>query len=433
MAMEVDIAIVGGGLGGLALALGLQERGIRAHVFEKAPKVRKRNGTSISLHMNGLRALEGIKPGLITRLMTKGAQVTKISGIHRTHGEPERVTRRSIAPGSTCAIPWKSAHETLADAILNQSLLHWRHAFVNYNVIEGGVEARFEVLPEEESVDPSPLHTQMVRAKLLVGVDGIKSQVRKIMVGDEPRDLFAITWNAVVPTVSSLNLHEEGECRFFTYSDANSVKTVFLNDAGSKLTLWQVRTLDVSGEITKTYPLELEAHGRDVRKIRALRQVEGLEWIENLREVIEATNSDSVRESRQFDRLPLTSWSDSSKRVVLLGDAAHGMYPGPAQGARTAFEDAHQLAMLLHEALTSSAPEGAISEAVTRYQEVRIARTNRIQAYAAEKTGLSDFIPEWVRNLPPEEQQKREQEFQQWTLQYPEAISGDPNSTYWKP
>jgi 2-polyprenyl-6-methoxyphenol hydroxylase-like FAD-dependent oxidoreductase len=50
---EVDIAIVGGGLGGLALALGLQERGIQAHVFEKAPKVRVHSGTAISLAVNG--------------------------------------------------------------------------------------------------------------------------------------------------------------------------------------------------------------------------------------------------------------------------------------------------------------------------------------------------------------------------------------------
>jgi hypothetical protein len=43
----------------------------------------------------------------------------------------------------------------------------------------------------------------------------------------------------------------------------------------------------------------------------------------------------------------------------------------------------------------------------SRYEEVRIPRTNRVQAYAAERTVLPDFIPEWVRNLPPEEQRKR--------------------------
>lgn len=53
MAMEVEIAIVGGGLGGLALAVGLQERGIQAHVFEKAPRLRKHSGTAISVANNG--------------------------------------------------------------------------------------------------------------------------------------------------------------------------------------------------------------------------------------------------------------------------------------------------------------------------------------------------------------------------------------------
>lgn len=52
--MEVDVAIVGGGLGGLALALGLQTRGIQAHVFEKAPALRTDSATGINLALNGM-------------------------------------------------------------------------------------------------------------------------------------------------------------------------------------------------------------------------------------------------------------------------------------------------------------------------------------------------------------------------------------------
>lgn len=51
--LETDVAIVGGGMGGLALAIGLQNRGIQAHVFEKSPKERKNFGTGMSIGQNG--------------------------------------------------------------------------------------------------------------------------------------------------------------------------------------------------------------------------------------------------------------------------------------------------------------------------------------------------------------------------------------------
>jgi len=69
---------------------------------------------------------------------------------------------------------------------------------------QGGVEATFEALVDGEDGQTS-VQTILVRAKLLVGCDGLWSQVRKILVGakgDEPRDLYLNTWNAVIPTES---------------------------------------------------------------------------------------------------------------------------------------------------------------------------------------------------------------------------------------
>ncbi len=55
--LETEVAIVGGGLGGLACAVGLQERGIKTHVFEKATTRRHHSGTAISIAQNGKNSL----------------------------------------------------------------------------------------------------------------------------------------------------------------------------------------------------------------------------------------------------------------------------------------------------------------------------------------------------------------------------------------
>jgi hypothetical protein len=96
--------------------------------------------------------------------------------------------------------------------------------------------------------------------------------------------------------------------------------TELVSVSGCGSTLCQVRGPDVSGEITKAYAADLEAHGPNVRKVRALRQMEGLEDMGHMVEAMKGTHPDMVREARDVDRRPLTSWSKSSKTVLLIGD-----------------------------------------------------------------------------------------------------------------
>jgi salicylate hydroxylase len=60
--MDMDVVIVGGGLGGLALAVGLRERGIKAQVYERAAENRHNTGTAISIGHNGVYTLSPSPP-----------------------------------------------------------------------------------------------------------------------------------------------------------------------------------------------------------------------------------------------------------------------------------------------------------------------------------------------------------------------------------
>jgi hypothetical protein len=68
-----------------------------------------------------------------------------------------------------------------------------------------------------------------------------------------------------------------------------------------------------------------------------------------------------------------------------------------------------------------------------RFEQIRIPRCTRFQTFAAETTRISKFVPDWVQNLSLEEKLRRFLEFAAWTRQYPDSITGDPESTYWKP
>lgn len=438
--MDMDVVIVGGGLGGLALAVGLRERGIKAQVYERAAENRHNTGTAISIGHNGINALESIQPGLALDQMGEFGSYTRIlssilPGV--TPGERDIVTRSAIPPGRMLMIPWKEARDVLVQN-LDPAMIHYGHTFVHYTPIQGGVEVYFDVKEEEEKnmddfTSVSKSREKVVCAKLLVGADGVWSQVRQIMIGDKPRDLKLVLWNAIVhnPDSALFKLHEKDELKFI---GMGGKRVGFLMDVGAERTLWQLRAPDEDGELARTRKTDLEVHGQNALKMRVLKHVKGPELaFKAVEEAIEATDPQSIWERNLYDRLPLEKWTDPSGHVVLIGDAAHGMHPGPGEGARTTFEDAHQLSILLHNVFSTSDWNDKLHKALAQFEEVRIPRLRRIQAYAAELTGFRELIPDWVLELPLEEKLRRSLEFSEWTQTYPKNITGDAASTYWKP
>lgn len=90
--------------------------------------------------------------------------------------------------------------------------------------------------------------------------------------------------------------------------------------SGSGQSLWHFRIPDESGELMKSFTSDFHDHGQEARKMRVLKRIEAMKELQNMKTVIERTESSVIREDRNFDRLPLSSWSDPSGHVVLLGD-----------------------------------------------------------------------------------------------------------------
>ncbi|EFJ26033.1 hypothetical protein SELMODRAFT_413436 [Selaginella moellendorffii] len=383
---SVDVAIIGAGLCGLALAIGLQNRGITAHLFEKSDGIRADTATGISIGKNGGRALDGIHPGLEEAMKSAGTQIKSFRILDITGGEKQEIEMKE---GEIPA------------------------------VFMDEVELEFEVRDDQGRTSRKTIH-----ADLVIGTDGVHSAVRKIMVGDKPRDLHLMNWNALVynPDSKFFKVHEKDQ--IFMIKDHATF--VHLADSGEDYTLWVVR---MHNEDIPTGG----AFGGPPAKERALKEIRKLEppevW-EPLRIAVEATSPELIYERRIIDNPPLESWSDLDGRVLLIGDAAHAMHWGPGQGARTAFEDAHQLSELLAAAIATGEER---KRAIARFEELRIPRMTRFQAFAAEGTELPEFVTEDVQTLPESERRKRRYEFQAWADSYPEKMAGDPDSTYFKP
>ncbi|KAH9305610.1 hypothetical protein KI387_010014 [Taxus chinensis] len=449
---EKDIVIAGGGLAGLALALALQERNIEAYVFEAHPNFISDTATAIGIGPNGVTALEGIKPCLSSMIAQAGTYSTSINFILLRDGKenPPRVT--NMPPKEYVNVRWKSVQEIIA-GLVNSNRIVFSHKLISYRPRKGGVEAYFRC---GEGID----RIKIVSTKLLIGADGIWSAVRKQMVGDSPRYLNLVDWNALLynPHLKVYHIDFVNICyklfslvydylniKFWDFRVYHGIKEgeiVVRSEENMQVhnitahagdyTLWILRKKDESGEVANALVGGRGGLGIPGCKARALQQLDGLQGWDSLREAIAVTPEGIISERLVMDRLPLDKWSDVDGHVLLIGDAAHAQYVGPGQGARTAFEDAHQLSLLLQLATHSSFTEESIQYAVKRFEELRIPRLKKMQQYAAYSTRLPAIQPEWVQKLTMEERIKMGEEYMKWVHAYPHKQECDPDSSYFK-
>jgi salicylate hydroxylase/6-hydroxynicotinate 3-monooxygenase len=352
-----SIAIVGAGMGGLAVAATLRRVGIDAQLYEQAARF-GRIGAGIQMMPNSMKVLRGI--GIEHRL--RRTAFAPYSHLNRI-GDTGEITRELPMPESLYDAPYLCMHRAdLHGALLSAvppEIIHLDKRLVGLDQARGHVTLSFA-------------DGTLSSADGVIGADGVHSIVRDIVVGpDEPIHRGRIAYRAVFPA-SLMRGFDIGRSRTKWWGSDRHIVIYYTNNAKSEV--YFVTSVPEPAEwVTR----ESWSSKGDVKELRAAY----VGFHQDVRNVLEACPD--CHKWAILEREPLPRWSDG--RVVLLGDAAHPMTPYMAQGAATSIEDAAVLARCL-DAVAGDDIEGAFR----RYEAHRKPRTSLVQAISSANTWMKD-------------------------------------------
>jgi len=370
----VEILIVGGGIGGLTLALSLQQAGITCRVFEAAREIRPL-GVGINILPHGARELTEL--GLAPRLARAAVETRELCGVNRFGQFIFREPRGRFAgyPWPQWSIHRADLHEVLLQAVherLGPDCVQLNKKLVSLEQDGNSVELHFE--------DGSG-----VKGAAAVGCDGIHSVVQKILFpGNEELSYQGINmWRGVT------------RCKPFL-SGASMIIGGWLEIG--KLVVYPIReNVDQQGRQLVNWVAEIQSPRNVMQDWSLPGRLEDFlpafeswrfDWLD-VPAMMRA--AEAVYEYPMVDREPLAAWTRG--RVTLLGDAAHPMYPVGSNGASQAILDARCLADALAR---SEHPR----QALAAYERQRLPMTADI--VASNRRGGPEGVIDAVEQLAPQ-------------------------------
>ncbi len=340
MANVAKVLIVGGGIGGLAAAVGLHQRGIDVEIVEKMERSEVYH-VGIIVQGNFLHALG--KLGLAERAIAAGFPY---DGFHNYDTQNNHLfSQPPIYMGegdfpAFLGLTRPALHEIQLDAVTNAGIpMHLGVTFSGMEETGDGVEVTFT-------------DGRSATYDLVIGADGWNSDVRRLLMGDahEPEYTGQGVWRYNVPRPDDMR-----DMTLFRGKPGGTTGLV-------PLTQDEMYVFHVCGEEgNPRFP-------RDSLADELRKRLEGYKGpVEGVREAVD--DASQVVYRPLYAGLVPAPWNRG--RIVLLGDAVHSSTPHMGQGAALAVEDAVVLAEELDEAAD-------LTSALTNYAERRFERCKQV-------------------------------------------------------
>ncbi|MEM1168463.1 MAG: NAD(P)/FAD-dependent oxidoreductase [Cyanobacteria bacterium P01_H01_bin.35] len=417
--IDYDVAIVGAGPVGLATALGLRQRGIENIIVLDQTRAFRKVGQTLGLAPNGLKALkyidrqayESIKETLqelknnqewITRNVNGEKMSSFLLGydeLVEQYGEGQiflhwydlQTRLRKLLPEKQV----KPNHRCV-NVVAEPEFQCVRADFVSNLGTEANPYSHWETPQEKDkttTATASPFvesEITSIRAKVFIAADGINSTVRKVIYKDTPYNEYSkptysgfsviqTTGAYIIPEALSQNIQEQflSGSRVVTIENFTRWENSTVNKM-PRIIVWSDRPSQFEYIIDAALPFDLLAgkSGKELIDIAVL-ELKKANFPEMIQQLV-ALSTPELMMQRSFYIHPLTlatpdkpKWSMG--RVVLVGDAVHGMPPFIGQGVNQGFEDAAAIATLVAEINQQNQWDdtAAIETAFSKYEALR--------------------------------------------------------------
>ena len=350
---DKHIAIIGAGIGGMTAAVTLAKKGVKVSIFEQAPELSE-VGAGLTITPNATKGLMYL--GLEKQMKEVGMAHTQQGVRHFETGEMivplERGEKMLEKYGAYQFQAHRAdVHDVLIDELKlhNSNTIYTNHELIDLNEKNNSVELVFS-------------NNETYEVDFVIGADGNRSAVRKIILGDDdPQFAGYVAWRGLVP-VELLGEDDFDECGSSAFIAPGRVFARYLVRNGELYNYVAFLATDEWAEEGWAIPSKVDI----VMDIFS-------DYNQQVKNIIAATPANDLFKWGIFAREPVSKWS--TKNITLLGDAAHPLEPFMGQGASLAIEDGVVLGRIIEDSESSD-------EIVSRYEAARIERAHFVTEHS---------------------------------------------------